>query len=265
MPAPTDLVNWTNPDEMPQDIFTVGGPGKVPRKWNAAPHKHKKCQLLLPVSGALSCEVEDGLWIVPPKSALWIPNGAMHSMKAMGQLKGYDTFIAPRVAAGLPKICCSLSVSPLLHELIVRSSSLPVNYEKDGIALHLTALILEEIATAKIEKVYVPMPLDSRIQRIFYMMMDNPKERANMETWSKRAGVSERTLSRLLTQETGMSFGRWRQQLNVVLAVRWLAQGSSIQQVATNLGYESVPSFVTMFRKTLGTPPGRYMAERYTE
>lgn len=59
-----------------------------------------------------------------------------------------------------------------------------------------------------------------------------------------------------------MSFGRWRQQLCVVLAVKWLACGASIQQVTADLGYESVPSFVTMFRKALGTSPGRYMVER---
>jgi AraC-like DNA-binding protein len=61
-----------------------------------------------------------------------------------------------------------------------------------------------------------------------------------------------------------MSFGRWRQQFSVILAVRWLAGGASIQQVAADLGYESVPSFVTMFRKALGTSPGRYMAERHS-
>ena len=43
------------------------------------------------------------------------------------------------------------------------------------------------------------------------------------------------------------------QQLWLALAVKWLAGGASIQQVASNLGYESVPSFVTMFRKVLGT------------
>jgi AraC-like DNA-binding protein len=34
----------------------------------------------------------------------------------------------------------------------------------------------------------------------------------------------------------------------------------SIQRVAIDLGYDSAGSFVTMFRKTLGTSPGRYMA-----
>ena len=32
---------------------------------------------------------------------------------------------------------------------------------------------------------------------------------------------------------------------------------------AADLGYESAPSFVTMFRKALGASPGRYMAERH--
>jgi AraC-like DNA-binding protein len=42
-----------------------------------------------------------------------------------------------------------------------------------------------------------------------------------------------------------------------------MAEGTTIQQVASDLGYESVPSFVTMFKKALGTPPGRYTAERH--
>lgn len=39
-------------------------------------------------------------------------------------------------------------------------------------------------------------------------------------------------------------------------------KGASIQKVAADLGYESSGSFVTMFRKVLGTSPGRYMAGR---
>lgn len=61
-----------------------------------------------------------------------------------------------------------------------------------------------------------------------------------------------------------MSFGRWRQQMGVVLAVKWLAGGASIQRFMEDLGYERVPSFVTMFRKALGTSPGRYMSQRHS-
>jgi AraC-like DNA-binding protein len=110
---------------------------------------------------------------------------------------------------------------------------------------------------------HLPMPADARLRRIAELMTASPAERRTLEVWAKQAGLSERTLARLIDQETGMSFGRWRQQLNVMLAVQGLAGGASIQQVAAELGYESVPSFVTMFRKVLGTSPGRYMAERH--
>jgi AraC-like DNA-binding protein len=94
-------------------------------------------------------------------------------------------------------------------------------------------------------------------------MMAAPGDRAPLEAWARRAGLGERTLERLIRRQTGMSFGRWRRQLVLIRAVEALAAGASIQQVAADLGYDSVPSFVTMFRKALGTSPARYMAERH--
>jgi len=84
--------------------------------------------------------------------------------------------------------------------------------------------------------------------------MAAPAEGGTLESWASRSGMSERSLLRLIGRETGMSFGRWRQQLGVMLAIKWLAGGASIQQVAADLGYESVPSFVTMFRRPAHRP-----------
>ncbi len=58
----------------------------------------------------------------------------------------------------------------------------------------------------------------------------------------------------------GDPWRRW--QLNIILVLQWMAKGASVQQVASDLGYGSVGSFVTMFRKALGTSPGRYMSGR---
>jgi AraC-like DNA-binding protein len=35
-----------------------------------------------------------------------------------------------------------------------------------------------------------------------------------------------------------------------------------VQRVSQDLGYDSVSAFITMFKKTLGKPPARYMAQR---
>ena len=68
--------DWIEPDELPRTVVTFGlvtaGFGDI----ELEPHRHRKGQILLVQRGALSCEVEGGLWIVPPRSAVWIPGGA---------------------------------------------------------------------------------------------------------------------------------------------------------------------------------------------
>jgi AraC-like DNA-binding protein len=206
--------------------------------------------------------VDGALWIVPPQSAIWVPGGFLHKVTATGTIECYVVFIEPSVASHLPPDCCALSTTPLLRELLIRSASLPMLYPEGGMESHLITLLLDELAVAPIGNLHLPMPADARLRKIVEMIMDDPADRGTIQTWARRVGLSERTLARLLTQETGMSFGRWRQQLHLMLAVKWLGTGASVQQVADDLGYESAGSFVTMFRKALGTSPGRYMAER---
>jgi AraC-like DNA-binding protein len=62
-----------------------------------------------------------------------------------------------------------------------------------------------------------------------------------------------------MLQETGMTFGRWRQQFHLMLALREISAGVSVQNVSAILGYESVTAFITMFKKALGQTPTRYL------
>jgi AraC-like DNA-binding protein len=267
MPILTDTSvasEWVEPDEVARPVVTYGIASKKIGAIELDMHRHAKGQILLVQRGALSCRVEGGLWIVPPRSAVWIPGGALHAIKATGGLEGYSAFVAPDADARLPRNCCTVAVTPLLRELLFRAASLPLFYEEGGANSRLTAVLLDEIAAAEVEDLHLPMPADARLRALVDLMIAEPSERGTLEGWAKRAGLSQRTLERRTNRETGMSFGRWRQQLGVILAVQWLAGGASIQQVAADLGYESVPSFVIMFRKTLGTSPGRYMAERHS-
>lgn len=253
-----------DPDGIRRPIVTVGIAIAEVGKIEIDFHRHRKGQFLLVQRGALSCEVEGGLWIVPPRSAVWIPGGALHAVKATGALEGYNAFVEPKLDTGLPAVCCAVSVTPLLRELLIRSASLPAHYVEGGAESRLVAVLLDEIASARVEDLHLPMPSDKRLRRMVELMIDSPADRRTMDVWARRAGLSERTLARLITRETGMSFSRWRQQLGVMFAVKWLAGGASIQEVANDLGYESIPSFATMFRKTVGVAPGRYMAERHS-
>ncbi len=254
--------DWIDPDTVARPVVTYGfvtdNLGKVEIDF----HHHDRSQLLLTLRGVLACELEGGLWIVPPQSAMWIPGGVRHRISAAGSIEGYNAFIDPASAPDLPQASCTLSATPLLRELMVRCAHLLVHYAQDGMDGRLVGLLLDEIAITPPGKLHLPMPSDRRLRGVVDMIMADPADRGTMADWAARAGLSERTLARLIGRETGMSFGRWRQQLKIMLALQLLAKGSTIQQVSDQLGYESAGSFVTMFRKMLGAPPGRYMAAR---
>lgn len=253
------LNNDFDPDAIPRAVIALG----ITLSSNGidlAPQRHRKGQLVMQMRGVLTCEVEGGLWLVPPHCAIWIPGGATHAIRASGTIEGYDVFIEPAASPDLPTGCCTLAVTPLLRELLFRAAGFPLLYPEGGAESHVFTLLLDEIAAAPVEQLYLPMPGDARLRRIVEMMMANPSDRGTMDIWARRAGLSERTLARLVAREAGMSFGRWHQRLMVMLSLQWLATGASIQRVADDLGYESAGSFITMFRKALGTSPGRYMA-----
>lgn len=259
--------DFEDPDLVPRPVVTVGAAGidvatieEGVDKLEKDFHHHRKAQFMLLLRGALACEIEGSLWMVPPQSALWVPGGVPHKVTAAGTIEVYVAFIDPAVASHLPSTCCAISTTPLLRELVIRSASFPMHYPEGGAESHLAVLLLDELAAAPIGNLHLPMPSDARLRKIAEAIMETPTEQGTIQTWARRVGLSERTLSRLLTQETGMSFGRWRQQVNLMLAVKWLSSGLSVQQVADDLGYESAGSFVTMFRKALGTSPARYMA-----
>lgn len=266
----SDIADWMDPDLVPRPVVTIGAADIDTANFDAADfdrkemdfHRHSKGQLLLLLRGAFTSEVEGGLWLAPPQSAIWVPGGVLHRISAAGTIECYVAYIDSRAASGLPSKCCTISTTPLLRELVIRSAGFPWLYPEGGTETRLIALLLDEVSAAPIGNLHLPMPTDARLRKIVETIMKDPADRGTVQTWAVRVGLSERTLARLIVQETGMSFGRWRQQLQILLAVKWLSTGTSVQQVADGLGYESAGNFVTMFRKALGTSPGRYILKR---
>jgi AraC-like DNA-binding protein len=228
------------------------------------PHAHPESQLVYLVRGELICEASNAIWIVPPRSALWIPGSVTHRIRAKAPLEGYSLLVDPGAAPGLPRDCCAVSTTPLLRELLLRLATRPPLYDAEGPEARLVSVILDELSRVVVENHRLPMPNDARLRLLVDAMIANPASGATMKTWAKRIGVGERTLNRLLVAETGLSFGRWQRQLHVILAIQKMSRGATVQRVALDLGYESASSFVTMFRKALGTSPARHMAGRLT-
>ena len=77
-------------------------------------HQHRKGQLILALRGAITCEVENAMLMVPPQYAVWIPGQVPHSNKATPSAQLCFLFIEPG-AVTLPEHCCTLKISPLVR------------------------------------------------------------------------------------------------------------------------------------------------------
>ncbi len=77
-------------------------------------HSHRKGQLILALHGALTCEVENAMWMVPPQYAVWVPGQLSHSNRATPGARVCFLFIEPG-AAPMPDRCCTLKISPLVR------------------------------------------------------------------------------------------------------------------------------------------------------
>ena len=51
-----------------------------------APHSHERAQLIYATAGTMRVSTDDGVWVVPPQRALWMPPGIRHSIVMSGDV-----------------------------------------------------------------------------------------------------------------------------------------------------------------------------------
>src|SRR5258706_532355 len=83
---------------------------------------------------------------------------------------------------------------------------------------------------------------------------------AEIETLARAVGTSARTLSRLFSSETQLSFKSWCQRARIACAIERLSMDGNIpvKQLASDLGYASVPAFSHAFRQVTGKTPTEF-------
>ncbi|MDR0279304.1 MAG: helix-turn-helix transcriptional regulator [Paucimonas sp.] len=102
----------------------------------------------------------------------------------------------------------------------------------------------------------LPQPRDPRLRALCRKAQARPHARIGLGEAAARAGVSEKTLSRLFLKETGMTFRTWRQRMRLVSALPALERGERVTDVALACGYDSLSAFIAAFRTLFGLSPG---------
>jgi AraC-like DNA-binding protein len=234
----------------------------VPHSEETPWHQHKKAQLVLPLTGVVTSFIHDKMWLVPPRCAVWIPGDVMHRNQISPNADVCMLFV-DSTGLPLPNTTCTLTITPFVRELILHLHTQQRYEESDPATERLVDVLLDKLIELEREEFDFPIPDEPTLNRLALSLIAQPSEKRTLSEWASDFAMSERTLARRIRRHTQLTFGQWRSQLHIVLALQKLAINTPIQTLSEELGYDSVSAFITFFKKALGKSPRQYRIERW--
>ncbi len=198
-----------------------------------------------------------GNYIAPPHVGVWIPPGLDHEWYLPEAAVDCSLFIRPRALAAYPRFQSyhALNLSRLSRELIIFLSR--QSHEYTPSTSRLVHVLLDQLPLQPVLGSPLLMPKDRRLVALCIKMMKEPESSGTIKKYCEQIGMSERSLARLFKEQTGKTFGRWRQKIRLEHAAKQLKNGQNVTEVAFGCGYKSVSSFILAFKKKYGFTPGR--------
>jgi len=240
------------------DVPVSGCSARHPPGFQVPWHCHPTAQLIHTVQGVMVVSTDGAQWVVPPTRGVWIPPGVRHQMRMVGEVRSRMVYLRPEMVEKMPKQCQVVGISPLLRELILAATEVVTPCDPASRDGRVISLLLDELVMLPALPLSLPFPADPGLMAICRRLMDRPDDPSTLADWAQRFGVHVKTIERRFVRETGLTFGQWRQQARLTLALELLAKGEKIVDVALALGYGSPSAFATAFRQQHGVPPSAY-------
>ncbi|OTG80274.1 AraC family transcriptional regulator [Acinetobacter sp. ANC 4648] len=250
------------PDRLKDSVAVLKIDSGIP-DWEIGLHQHEYGQLMATISGLITVSTEKGIWVVPPKTAIWIPANTPHSPTGVGISTCHVVFILQNIFYS--NDCQIIQVSDFLSALLKRAELIHPNYAINSTDAHLMQVLVDEIINAPQQWLYLPLPKDKRLKIISNALLHQPYLKTSLAEWASICCISERSLTRVFKEETKLSLNNWRRRLHIILALQLLNDGHSISYIANELGYVSDSSFITMFKKTMKYSPKKFYIECMNE
>jgi len=222
-------------------------------------HHHPRGQLLYAVGGTLQVSMGANTWILTPRVGVWVSCAVPHQVTAPAGVAYRSVFVSPAAARRLPLNGAPRAIDNLTREIILEAAQFGEAYRPASAESRLLDVLHDRLRSVRSDSLPISLPHDLRARRVCLALLENPADDRSLESWGKHVGASSRTLTRVFQRETGLRFTDWAQRMRLSLALDRLAQGQSVTATALDLGYASPSAFCAMFRRTLGSSPGRYL------
>ena len=222
-------------------------------------HSHPWHQLIYPHRGVLKTLAQDRLFYVPSNRLVLIPANCSHESWAVSPVEFIGVYMSPELITLEDGNCRTVEVSTFLRELIlevVPAGDTPLPH--DDKTKRLCQVLCDQISGQKEVSLDVIIPQDRRVKPIVDELLNLPHSSTKLSSWASKVGASQRTISRIFENQTGLTFRRWRQRMRLINSLPLLERGLKIQAVASTIGYDSPSAFIYSFRQEFGVTPGQY-------
>ncbi|CAG9241486.1 helix-turn-helix transcriptional regulator [Paraburkholderia caribensis] len=217
----------------------------------------RRAQFVQVTEGVLAVHTENGLWVAPSHHAVWMLPGVLHRMSSAAPVV-LRILYADEDALPVPARCCAMAVNGLMDELLGAASQFDASAPADAEQLRLLAVIADRVPRLTEVALSLIYPRDLRARHIADALAADPARAGVLDDFAEQASITARTAARLFSRETELTFGQWRQQLRLLTALMRLGSGASVTQVALEVGYSDVSSFIAVFKDALGETPARF-------
>src|SRR5690606_17510911 len=231
-------------------------------------HVHKKGQFLYTEGGVVYLNTPEQSYFLPARHYIWIPAGVPHSIHPSTPevimrnlyfpMSEEDDVFFQRTAI--------YPVDDLLMELMMftnrwNGNIQPSDERRFTIAKALKMLLPESGNGAL--PLALPYPRDHRLIKIVEHLDQNISENISFSRIAEQFGISERTLARLFQKELNMSFIQYFTILRMLKGLKLLLDEKlSINEVASRVGYSSLPTFSNTFTRIVGVRPSEYVKHK---
>lgn len=228
-------------------------------------HQHLKGQFLYTEGGVVYVTTIDKTYFLPARHYMWIPSGVGHGIYPSSADVIMRNLYFPD-EAGQSAFFNKTAIYPIMDlilQLVLFSHRYEGHIDKNNKTAYRLTLALKS-ALPELSHYQLPLALpyakEKRLKDVIAYMQNNLQANIIFPVIAAEFGLSERSLSRLFQSDVGMSFIQYLTLQRMIRAIQYLLEDKTpVKEVATLVGYNSIPTFSNTFYKTLGVRPSEYI------
>ncbi len=222
-------------------------------------HYHEMHQLLYAFAGSVDVDGAAARFRIPHQFAAWIPAGVVHRTRIQ-QVHSGSVFLSAELVPMAGERLRVVRAPILLREMIAHAMRWPLGSAEDDDSRAYFACMARLCPEWIADEVQLALP-----------SCRNPKIEAVIETMRsslatitfgqlcRQSALSERSLRRKFSAETGMNWAAYRRRLRILTAIEKIdSTDETIGGIAADVGYENQAAFAKAFRHAVGMAPSEY-------